>query len=121
MLIAFNKPHGVLSQFTADGSSNRTLAEFGFPREVYAIGRLDADSEGLLLLSDEPELNVRLLHPRKGHLRSYWAQVEGMPEATAIQKLQNGVLIEDRKTLPCRARILDPQPEIPPRDPPIRF
>src|SRR6185295_10389126 len=121
MLIAFNKPYGVLSQFTPDGSPNRTLGEFGFPKEVYPIGRLDADSEGLLILSDEPGLNARLLHPRKGHLRTYWAQVEGVPDAAAFQKLQNGVVIEGRETLPCRARILDTQPEIPPRDPPIRF
>jgi 23S rRNA pseudouridine2457 synthase len=121
MLLAFNKPYGVLSQFTPDGSPNRTLAEFGFPREVYPIGRLDADSEGLLLLSDEAEFNARLLHPRKGHLRTYLAQVEGAPEAAAIHKLQNGVVIEGRKTLPCHARIIEPQPEIPPRDPPIRF
>ena len=66
MLIAFNKPYGVLSQFTGDGSPNRTLAEFGFPARVYAIGRLDADSEGLLLLSDEPALNARLLQPFAG-------------------------------------------------------
>ena len=64
MLIAFNKPYGVISQFTPDGSPNRTLAEFGFPKGVYSIGRLDADSEGLLLLSDETALNEKLLHPR---------------------------------------------------------
>ena len=64
MLITFNKPYGVLSQFTGGSSANRTLAEFGFPKDVYPIGRLDADSEGLLLLSDEPEWNERLLHPR---------------------------------------------------------
>ena len=68
MLIAFNKPYGVLSHFTTDGSPNRTLAEFGFPKNVYPIGRLDADSEGLLLLSDEPALNERLLHPRHAAL-----------------------------------------------------
>ena len=66
-MIAFNKPYGVLSQFTSDGSPNRPLAEFGFPKDVYPIGRLDADSEGLLLLSDEPEWNDRLLNPKRGH------------------------------------------------------
>ena len=75
MLIAFHKPYGVISQFTPNGSKSRTLAEFAFPKHVYPIGRLDADSEGLLLLSDEPELNERLLHPRHGHRRVYWAQV----------------------------------------------
>jgi 23S rRNA pseudouridine2457 synthase len=121
MLIAFHKPYGVLSQFTPDGSPNRPLAEFGFPKNVYAIGRLDADSEGLLLLSDEPELNERLLHPRHGHERTYWVQVERIPTAEALQKLERGVSIQGHKTLPCRARLLDPQPQIPPRDPPIRF
>lgn len=121
MLVAFNKPYGVLSQFTSDGSINRTLAEFGFPKGVYSLGRLDADSEGLLLLSDEAELNGRLLQPRHRHAREYWAQVERVPEAKSLERLQRGVLIHGRKTLPCRAWMLDPQPEVPPRDPPIRF
>ena len=69
MIIVFNKPYGVLSQFTADGSPNRTLSEFGFPAGVYPIGRLDADSEGMLLLSDEPGLNTRLLDPKHAHTR----------------------------------------------------
>jgi 23S rRNA pseudouridine2457 synthase len=69
VLIAFHKPYGVLSQFTADGSPNRPLAEFGFPKNVYPIGRLDADSEGLLLLSDEPECNAKLLEPRHAYER----------------------------------------------------
>ena len=148
VLIAFNKPFGVLSQFTGDGSPNRTLAEFGFPKGVYPIGRLDADSEGLLLLSDEPELNERILHPRHAHEREYWAQVERVPTPGALLKLSRGVLIQGRKTLPCRAWLLEPQPLVasspqnaantnddgsgalcrevarpivPPRDPPIRF
>ena len=149
MLIAFNKPYGVLSQFTGDGSPNRPLAEFGFPKNVYAIGRLDADSEGLLLLSDEPQWNERLLHPRHAHEREYWAQVEKIPTREALDKLQNGLVIQGHKTLPCRAWLLEPHPEvstaiatdasrlqnifiqsgltsaatikIPPRVPPIRF
>lgn len=120
MLVAFNKPYGVLSQFTPDESPHRPLAEFGFPPRVYPIGRLDADSEGLLLLSDEPELNERLLHPRRGHRRVYWAQVERVPDAAALAKLSRGPVIQGRKSLPCRAWLLDPQPEVPPRDPPIR-
>ena len=112
MLIAFHKPFGVLSQFTGDGSPNRTLAEFGFPKNVYAIGRLDADSEGLLLLSDEPAWNEKLLHPRHAHEREYWAQVERIPTRELLDKLQQGVLVQGRKTLPCRAWILEPQPEI---------
>ena len=150
MLIAFNKPYGVLSQFTSGGPANRTLAEFGFPKNVYSIGRLDADSEGLLLLSDEPEWNERLLHPRHAHEREYWAQLERIPTPEVLKKLEYGVVVQGRKTLPCRAWILEPQPQvvasslrietigtqrrryttaredarptiIPPRDPPIRF
>lgn len=121
MLIAFNKPYGVLSQFTSDGSPNRTLAEFGFPKNVYPIGRLDADSEGLLLLSDEAALNQQLLHPRQGHKRVYWVQVERVPERAALEQLARGVLVQGRKTLPCEASMLEPKPEVPPREPPIRF
>ncbi|MGD0258908.1 MAG: pseudouridine synthase [Verrucomicrobiota bacterium] len=121
MLIAFHKPCGVLSRFTPDGSPNRTLAEFAFPKQVYPIGRLDADSEGLLLLSDEAALNERLLHPRRAHQREYWAQVERIPLPDALLKLAKGLVIRERQTLPGRAWILDPQPDVPPRDPPIRF
>lgn len=120
MLIAFNKPYGVLSQFTSDGSKNRTLAEFGFPRAVYPLGRLDADSEGLLLLSDEPELNALLLSPKHGHSRTYWVQVENIPSEQALKKLRRGIFIEHHETLPCSARILSPRPEILDRIPPIR-
>lgn len=137
MIIAFNKPFGVLSQFTSDGSPNRTLADFGFPKNVWPIGRLDADSEGLLLLSDEPDLNQELLHPRRGHQREYWAQVERIPSPEKLRALERGVMVQGRKTLPCRAWMIEPQPVpadanhgadmsgrpavIPPRDPPIRF
>ncbi len=112
MLIAFNKPFGVLSQFTGDGSPNRPLAEFGFPKNVYPIGRLDADSEGLLLLSDEAQWNEKLLHPRHAHEREYWAQVEKIPAREALDTLQNGLIIQGHKTLPCRAWLLEPQPEV---------
>jgi 23S rRNA pseudouridine2457 synthase len=121
VLLVFNKPFGVLSQFTADGSANRTLAEFHFPKGVYPIGRLDADSEGLLLLSDEAELNERLLHPRHAHARTYWAQVERIPSEETLAKLQAGLLVQDYQTRKCRATILNPQPEVAPRVPPIRF
>ncbi len=121
MLIAFHKPYGVLSQFTADGSPNRTLAEFGLPPRVYPLGRLDADSEGLLLLSDEAGLNTRLLDPEHGHVRTYLAQVERIPDAATLAKLQAGLVIQGYRTRPCKAWLPDPQPEIPPRDPPIRF
>jgi 23S rRNA pseudouridine2457 synthase len=121
MLIAFNKPCSVVSRFTPDGSPNRTLAEFGFPGNVYPLGRLDADSEGLLLLGDEARLNEALLHPRHAHRREYWAQVERIPTADALLQLGEGVAIGARQTLPCRAWILEPQPEVASRDPPIRF
>src|SRR5438105_231202 len=121
MLIAFHKPCGVLSRFTADGSPNLTLAEFDFPKNVYPIGRLDADSEGLLLLSDEAALNQRLLHPKNAHEREYWAQVERIPTAESLRKLEHGILVQSRETLPARAWLLEPQPDFPPRVPPIRF
>jgi 23S rRNA pseudouridine2457 synthase len=121
MLLAFHKPYGVLSQFTSDGSRHRTLAEFGFPARVYPLGRLDAASEGLLLLSDERGLNSRLLDPRHAHRRTYWAQVERVPAHGALAQLERGVVFDGRKTLPCRAWLLDPQPQLPPREPPIRF
>ena len=121
MLIAFHKPYGVLSQFTPErGSKFRTLAEFGFPPGVYSIGRLDADSEWLLLLTDEPALNARLLHPLQGHPRCYRVQVEGLPDGDTLRTLERGVTIRDHRTLPCRATLLEPPPAIPPRDPPIR-
>ena len=122
MLIALHKPYGVLSQFTPEpGSKWRTLADFKLPAGVYPLGRLDADSEGLLLLSDEPGLNTRLLDPRHAHRREYWAQVEGVPRPASLIRLeQGGIAIDDYRTLPCRARLLDPAPTLPPRDPPIR-
>ena len=119
MLLALHKPFGVLSQFTPDHPGQRTLAEFGLPANVYPLGRLDRDSEGLLLLSDEPGLNIELLDPRNAHPRTYWAQVEGEVTGDALRSLQDGVVIEGRKTLPARAKRIEP--DVPPRDPPIRF
>ncbi|MES2695189.1 MAG: pseudouridine synthase [Verrucomicrobiota bacterium] len=123
MLLAFHKPYGVLSQFTPEpGSRWRALADFGLPKNVYALGRLDADSEGLLLLSDEAGLNSRLLDPKHAHRREYWAQVERVPDAAALRRLaQGGIVLDDYRTLPCRARLLEPAPAVAPRDPPIRY
>jgi 23S rRNA pseudouridine2457 synthase len=123
VLIAFHKPYGVLSQFTPEpGSQWRTLGDFALPKGVYPLGRLDADSEGLLLLADEPGLNSRLLDPRHRHRREYWAQVERIPSADALERLaRGGLALADQRTLPCRARLLDPAPDLPPRVPPIRF
>lgn len=122
MLLAFHKPYGVLSQFTPEpGSRWRTLAEFALPRGVYPLGRLDADSEGLLLLTDEPDLNARLLVPEQKHPREYWAQVERVPTPTTLARLKRGIDLGDFKTLPCNARLVDPAPTVALRDPPIRF
>ena len=121
MLIAFHKPYGVLTQFTPEaGSSLRTLADFGFPPRVYPLGRLDGDSEGLLLLSDEAELNARLLDPSAGHPRCYWVQVERIPTDESLRRLEAGLVIQGYRTLPCRAWRLEPAPDVGPRDPPIR-
>lgn len=121
MLIALHKPYDVLSQFTQELAGQCTLAEFGLPREVYPIGRLDRDSEGLLLLSDERQLVDRLLHPRHGHPRTYWVQVEGIPDEAALERLRRGVVIDKQKTLPCRAWRMETDPELPPRAPPVRL
>ena len=121
MLLAFHKPYGVLSQFTPEpGSRWRTLAEFGLPANVYALGRLDADSEGLLLLSDEAGLNSRLLDPEHGHRREYWVQVERIPTDEALAQLARGVKIGADTTRPCTVRRLEPAPTVAPRDPPVR-
>jgi 23S rRNA pseudouridine2457 synthase len=122
VLLALYKPYGLLSQFTPEpGSRWGTLAELGLPPAVYPLGRLDADSEGLLLLSDEQGLNNRLLDPKCGHRREYWAQVEGVPSPDALAQLERGVEIRGQRTRPCTARLLDPAPNLPPRDPPIRY
>ena len=118
MLLALNKPYGVLSQFTPDHPGQRTLSEFQLPPGVYPLGRLDRDSEGLLLLSDEPGLNTKLLDPKNAHPRTYWAQVEGEVTEEALQKLRAGVVIEGKMTLPAEAKRI--HPDLPPRDPPIR-
>ncbi len=120
MLIAYHKPYDVLSQFTPELPGQRTLAEAGFPPHVYAIGRLDRDSEGLLLLSDEPAWNDALLNPRQRHPREYHVQVEGTPTAETLSQLAAGVVIQGHRTLPAVAHLLSPAPPWPPRDPPIR-
>lgn len=120
MLVAFNKPFGVLSQFTQEAPGQRTLAEFGFSPNVYPVGRLDADSEGLLILGDEPAIVSRLLDPKHAHCRTYWVQVEGEPEPNTANTLAKGVVIQKRRTLPAIAKIIEPPP-LPPRVPPIRI
>ena len=120
MILAFHKPYAVLSQFTAESTGHRTLAEFGFPKHVYPIGRLDWDSEGLLFLSDEKKWNDLLLNPRHEHERTYHAQVEGIATEEAMTRLRKGVVIQGRKTLPCEAALMN-DPGYPPRSVPIRF
>jgi len=121
MILAFHKPYGVLSSFTPDGSPNRTLAEFGLPKGVYPVGRLDSDSEGLLILSDEAWLTSRLLDPVFGHPRVYWALVERVPTHDALKKLSSGVILRGTPTRSCKSWLLDPQPDVSVREPPVRF
>ena len=124
MLIALHKPYGVLSQFTPDQPGQRTLSEFDLPAQVYPVGRLDRDSEGLLLLTDDNRLKTRLLDPRSGTEKVYWAQVEGEPQPEQLSRLREGVTIRINKreylTAPARARRMQ-DPMLPERDPPVRF
>ncbi|MCT0229649.1 pseudouridine synthase [Synechococcus sp. CS-1324] len=119
--LLFHKPYGVLSQFTVEATADRwrTLADFIDSPGVYAAGRLDADSEGLLLLTSDGRLQQRLTDPRWGHWRRYWIQVEGFPTPEAIAALRAGLPVQGRRTLPARAeRLADPAAA--PRQPPIR-
>lgn len=118
--ILFHKPYGVLSQFTPEDGA-RSLIEFDLPKGVYAAGRLDKDSEGLLLLTDDGPLIEKLLNPKNEKQKTYWVLVERVPTAESLEKMRKGLKIEDYITKPCEVRILDPQPEVPPRDPPVRF
>lgn len=119
-VVLLYKPYGFLSQFTpADGKPG--LSKFSLPHGLYPAGRLDHDSEGLLLLTDDGGLNRRLTDPRRGHPRTYWVQVERAPEDEALGKLTRAVILSDGPTKPCRVRRLDAEPSLPPRDPPIRF
>jgi 23S rRNA pseudouridine2457 synthase len=121
MLIAFNKPYGVLSQFTDRSVPPRpTLASFGLPPGVYAAGRLDADSEGLLLLTDDGPLAHRLSDPKHKQPKTYWVQVEGEPSDGQLAQLRAGVQLNDGPTLPAQAQRMQ-APALWPRDPPVRF
>ena len=121
MLIAFNKPYGVLCQFTDRSTPpRRTLAEFGLPPDVYAAGRLDHDSEGLLLLTDDGGLAHKLTDPRHKQPKTYWVQVEGEPSDAQLDALRRGVVLNDGPTRPAKAQRID-TPNLWPRDPPVRF
>ncbi len=118
--VAFHKPYGVLSRFTPDGSKWKTLAEFGLPKDAWPIGRLDADSEGLLILSSDKSLVDKLLSPRREHAKTYWANIERIPTEVALAELRSCVTLDGTLTRPSRAHLIEP-PAIPPRDLPIRF
>ena len=120
MLIALNKPYGVLCQFT-DENGRRTLADFVRQKDVYAAGRLDQDSEGLLLLTDDGALAHRLTDPRHKQPKTYVAQVDGEINETALSALRNGVLLNDGPSLPATAERIDEPGWLWPRDPPVRF
>ena len=122
MLIAFNKPFNVLCQFTDRSTPPRaTLAGFGLPADVYAAGRLDYDSEGLLLLTDDGRLANRLTDPKHKQPKTYWVMVEGTPAAEQLQALRDGVVLNDGPTRPAQVRLLDPAPQLWPRNPPVRY
>lgn len=119
--IIFHKPYGVLSQFTQETPKHSTLKDYIDVPDVYPVGRLDWDSEGLLLLTNDGKLQHRLSDPRFGHKRTYWVQVERIPDIDAINKLQTGVEIQDYRTRPASVRLLPEEPPVCDRDPPIRF
>lgn len=120
-VFAFHKPPGVLSQFTRE-AGKRSLADFGpFPPDVYPVGRLDADSEGLLLLTNDMALKHRLTSPQFHHTKTYLVQIERIPSESALEQLRGGVTIQGKKTRQAEVRILERDPELPERSVPIRF
>ncbi|MDO9359900.1 MAG: pseudouridine synthase [Polaromonas sp.] len=118
-LICFNKPYGVLSQFTPEGKW-RGLKDFIDVPGVYVAGRLDADSEGLLLLTSDGQLQARIADPRFKMEKVYWVQVEGTPDEAAVQALRDGVQLKDGPSLAARARLMEPPPDVWTREPPVR-
>ncbi len=119
-IVFFNKPYGVLSQFTPEGRW-RGLRDFIPLPEVYVAGRLDADSEGLLLLTDDGRLQAQIAEPRHKLAKTYWVQVEGAPDAPALEHLRRGVRLRDFTTQPARVRPIAEPADLWPRDPPIRY
>jgi 23S rRNA pseudouridine2457 synthase len=122
--ILFYKPYNVLCQFTDEkpqGTQRQTLKDFIPIPNVYSVGRLDLDSEGLLLLTDDGRLKHILSDPKFAHQKTYWVQVERIPDRLALDRLSNGVDIENYRTRPARVRLLEAEPTLPPRHPPIRY
>lgn len=117
--LLFNKPYGVICQFSRD-DMHPTLADYIAVPDVYPAGRLDTDSEGLLLLTDDGKLQHRITDPRHKLPKTYWVQVEGVPEEAALQKLRSGVMLKDGMTLPAEARAIAEPAGLWPRNPPIR-
>ncbi len=118
-ILLFNKPYGVICQFSRDGL-HPTLADYIPVPDFYPAGRLDTDSEGLLLLTDDGQLQHRITDPKHKQSKTYWVQVEGVPNETALQKLQCGILLKDGLTLPAEARLMEEPEGLWPRTPPVR-
>jgi 23S rRNA pseudouridine2457 synthase len=119
LTVAFFKPFGVVSQFTPEGG-HQTLAAFDLPKGIYSVGRLDHDSEGLLLLTGDNRLKHRLTDPAFEHPKTYWVQVEGAPEENQLALLRSGVVVQGQKTRPAEVSLIE-TPVLPPRNPPVRF
>ena len=120
MIVIFNKPYGILSKFT-DDQARPTLAAYLPHRGIYPAGRLDADSEGLLVLTDDGALQARISHPKHHRRKTYWAQVEGQPDRESMARLIRGPLLKDGPTHPLSVRLIEEPACLWPRDPPIRF
>ena len=119
-IVLFNKPFGVICQFSPDGL-HPTLADYIPVREVYPAGRLDTDSEGLLILTDDGKLQHRITDPQHKLPKTYWVQVEGVPSENSLSNLRQGVILKDGRTLPAQVRLMTEPPELWPRNPPIRI
>jgi 23S rRNA pseudouridine2457 synthase len=119
-VLLFNKPYGVICQFSRDGL-HPTLADYIAVPNYYPAGRLDTDSEGLLLLTDDGKLQHRITDPKHKQPKTYWVQVEGVPDDVALERLRSGVQLKDGLTLPAEAGLMEEPPELWQRDPPIRF